>query len=87
VIGVPNPDEQKGAFKDVNQMLKMRYEEFDYLDWLDEIKIDVGRMLPTGLEILAVVIKGPKPQKTKGIESTTTLWGLDSLKEDKNCTK
>lgn len=60
LVGVPAPDEQKKPFSDVSQMLRASYPEFDYLDWLDEIKIDVAKMLPTGISVLALVIKGPK---------------------------
>lgn len=44
-------------------MLQASYQEFDYLDWLDEIRNDVTKMLPTGIKVLAVVVKGPKPAK------------------------
>jgi hypothetical protein len=54
-------------------MLQASYEEFDYLDWLDEIKHDVTKMLPTGIQVLAIVVKSPKPSKPIQIQTYCTL--------------
>lgn len=66
-------------------MLQASYEEFDYLDWLDEIRNDVTKMLPTGIKVLAVVVKGPKPAKLLQIQTYSTLYGLDSIKHENCC--
>jgi hypothetical protein len=39
-------------------MLATRYDSFSYRDWLEEFLETVSSMLPTGLKLIAVFVKG-----------------------------
>ena len=52
------PPDQKKPFTDVNSMMNTKYDGFDYRDYLAEFLGQVDQSLPTGLEFLALFIKG-----------------------------
>lgn len=53
------PDQNQVAFETVTEMLNQKYADgFSYVEWIEEVKVEVQRALPTPLTVVACCVKG-----------------------------